>query len=103
MNTESTLLAEVDGSIPSVVKSLRKELKSIDLPEGYSINFTRQYHLLTSLATLAVLLPAAIGTPAGSKIFQPFAITLIGGLVAGGAARLVLIPTLLGKKGAHAA
>ncbi len=200
-----TLIAEVDGSIPSVVKSLRKAFRSIDLPKGFSIDFTGQYHLLiqtavelllavllavaliyfimamqfgswlqplvilatvpfslvgalvalfitrqgidisvgmglvtlvgiavnnaivlvdfsnrkraegsgihaallsaasvrlrpillTSLTTIAALLPAAIGTAGGSQIFKPFAITLIGGLIAGGTATLVLVPTLL--------
>ncbi len=210
---QTTLLAEVDGSIPAVVKRLRRELQSIDLPEGYSIDFTGQYHLLietatelllavmaaatliyfimamqfgswlqplailatipfslvgaliallvtrqgvdisvgmgvvtlvgiavnnaivlvdfsnrertagkgipaallsaasvrlrpillTSLTTIAALLPAAIGSHAGSQIFQPFAITLIGGLVAGGVATLLLVPTLLAQKDTHVA
>lgn len=50
--------------------------------------------LLTSLTTIAALLPTAIGTTVGSRIFQPFAITVIGGLVAGVFATLVIVPTL---------
>ncbi len=201
---EITLLAEVDGSIPSVVKHLQKEFQSIALPKGYNIDFTGQYKviietvkeiifavliaivliyfimamqfnswvqpfvilavipmsligalvalfltrqgvdvsvgmgiitlvgvavnnaivlldfankevlsgkkrieallsaasvrlrpiLLTTLTTIAALLPTAIGTTVGSKIFQPFAVTVIGGLVSGVVATLIIIPTL---------
>ena len=199
-----TLLAEVEGNIPSVVKGLRQQFKSIDLPEGYSIDFTGQYHvlietavelalavlaamvliylimamqfsswiqpliilvtvplslvgaliglfltrqgidisvgmgavtlvgiavnnaivlvdfanqeqasgknitdallsaasvrlrpiLLTTLTTIAALLPTAIGTTLGSRIFQPFAVTVISGLVGGILATLIIIPTI---------
>jgi len=199
-----TLLAEVEGNIPSVVKSLRRRFQSLGFPQGYSIDFTGQYHvlietaiemafavlaalvliylimalqfgswlqpliilvtvplalvgaliglfltrqgvdvsvamgtvtllgiavnnaivlidfankelsigkkitaallsaasvrlrpiLLTTLTTIAALLPAAIGTTVGSGIFQPFAITVISGLVSGVLATLIIIPTL---------
>ncbi|NOZ70501.1 MAG: efflux RND transporter permease subunit [Chloroflexi bacterium] len=200
-----TLLAEVEGNIPSVVKNLRQQFHSIDLPEGYSIDFTGQYHvlietavelalavlaamvliylimamqfgswlqpviilvtvplslvgalvglfltrqgidisvgmgaitlvgiavnnaivlidfankecasgkdiidallsaasvrlrpiLLTTLTTIAALLPTAIGTTVGSRIFQPFAVTVISGLVGGIMATLIVIPTIM--------
>ncbi|MFQ5685173.1 MAG: efflux RND transporter permease subunit [Candidatus Scalindua sp.] len=200
-----TLLAEVEGNILSMVKDLRRKFRSIELPQGYSIDFTGQYHvlietaieialavlaavamiylimamqfsswfqplvilvtvplslvgaliglfltrqgidisvgmgtvtlvgiavnnaivlidfanrehssgkgihdallsaasvrlrpiLLTTLTTIAVLLPAAIGTTMGSRIFQPFAITVIGGLVGGVMATLIVVPTIL--------
>jgi len=199
-----TLLAEVAGSIPSVVKSLRRKFQSIDLPQGYSIDFTGQYHvlvetaiemtlavlaavvliylimamqfgswlqpliilvtvplslvgalvgllltrqgidvsvgmgtvtlvgivvnnaivlidfankelasgasaleallsavsvrlrpvLLTTLTTIAALLPAALGTTVGSQIFRPFAVTVIGGLITALCATLIVVPTL---------
>ena len=50
--------------------------------------------LLTSLATIFALLPVAIGTTVGSKIFQPFAITVIGGLLSATLATLIVVPTL---------
>jgi multidrug efflux pump subunit AcrB len=50
--------------------------------------------LLTSLTTIFALIPTAIGTTVGSRIFQPFAITVIGGLISGTAATLIIIPTL---------
>jgi multidrug efflux pump subunit AcrB len=50
---------------------------------------------MTSLTTVAALVPAAIGSGAGSKVFQPFALTLIGGLVVGTAATLAGIPAIL--------
>ena len=200
-----TLLAEVEGNIPSVVKDLRQRFHSIELPEGYGIDFTGQYHmlietaielafavlaamvliylimamqfgswsqplvilatvplslvgaavglfltrqgidvsvgmgavtlagiavnnaivlidfankeeasgkeindallssvsvrlrpiLLTTLTTIAALLPTAIGTTVGSKIFQSFAVTVISGLVGGVVATLIVVPTIL--------
>ncbi len=51
--------------------------------------------LLTSLTTIAALLPTAIGTTVGSSLFQPFAITLISGLVGGIVATLIVIPIIL--------
>ena len=200
-----TLLAEVEGSIPSVVGSLRRKFQSLDLPPGYSIDFTGQYHLLietaiemtlavlaalvliylimvmqfgswsqplvilvtvplsfvgaliglfltrqgldvsvgmgaltlvgiavnnaivlidftnrelasgkgiadallsaasvrlrpillTTLTTIAALFPAAIGATVGSRIFQPFAVTVIGGLMGGVIATLIVIPTIV--------
>ncbi len=201
---EVTLLAEVEGNIPSMVKNLRRKFQSIKLPEGYSIDFTGQYKalietavemafavlaamvliylimvmqfdswlqpliilmtvplslvgaliglfltgqridvsvgmgtvtlvgvavnnaillidfanremasgkavtdallsaasvrlrpiLLTTLTTVAALLPAAIGIGIGSGIFQPFAITVISGLTVGVVATLIVIPTV---------
>jgi len=200
-----TLLAEVNGNIPSKVKDLRQQFQSIDLPKGYSIDFSGQYHvlietviemilavlaaivliyliiamqfsswfqpliilvtvplslvgalvglfltrqgidisvgmgavtlvgiavnnaivlidftdkelasgksitdallsavsvrlrpiLLTTLTTVAALLPTAIGTTVGSRIFQPFAITVISGLVGSIFATLIVVPTLV--------
>lgn len=51
--------------------------------------------LLTTLTTMAALLPAAIGLTAGSKTFQPFAITVIFGLIGGICATLIVVPTLI--------
>ncbi len=50
--------------------------------------------LLTSATTIAALLPAAMGRGAGSRIFQPFAITVTGGLISAVIATLVVVPTL---------
>ncbi|MFQ5668367.1 MAG: efflux RND transporter permease subunit, partial [Candidatus Binatia bacterium] len=50
--------------------------------------------LLTTLTTISALLPAAVGTTVGSRIFQPFAITVIGGLAVGVLATLIIVPTL---------
>lgn len=202
---EITLLAEVEGNIPSVVSRLRGKFESIKLPEGYSIDFSGQYKvlieaavemafalvaamaliylimamqfrswvqpliilftiplslvgalialfvsrggldvsvgmgavtlagiavnnaivlvdyanrktasgwtiqegllsaasvrlrpiLLTSLTTIFALIPAAIGTTVGSEVFRPFAITVIGGLLTGIFATLVIVPVLV--------
>ncbi len=203
---EITLLAEVEGNIPSMVRDLRKKFQSIRLPEGYTIDFTGQYKvliktaaemalttlvaviliylimvmqfrswiqpliilmtiplslvgaliglfltcqeidvsvamgavtlvgvavnnaillidfanremasgktgtdallsaasvrlrpiLLTTLTTIAALVPAAMGIGIGSRIFQPFAITVISGLTVGVVATLIVIPTIAG-------
>lgn len=50
--------------------------------------------LMTSLTTVFALLPTAIGLGVGSRVFQPFSITLIGGLLISTLVTLVLIPTI---------
>lgn len=50
--------------------------------------------LMTGLTTIFGLLPAAIGMGIGSKIHQPFALTLIGGMIAGIFFSLNIIPAL---------
>ncbi len=50
--------------------------------------------LLTTFTTIAALLPAAVGTGMGSRMFQSFAITVIGGLVTSLIATLLVAPTL---------
>ncbi|RME43085.1 MAG: efflux RND transporter permease subunit [Deltaproteobacteria bacterium] len=50
--------------------------------------------LLTTFTTIAALLPTAIGTSVGSRIFQPFAMTMIGGLLSAMFATLVVVPTV---------
>lgn len=202
---EITLLAEVNGSISSVVSHLRRQFSSIELPEGYVIDFTGKYKtliktaaemtfvlfaavvliylimvmefhswlqpliilftiplslvgavialfmtrrgidisvgmgaitlvgisvnnaivlmdyfnrkrisgksvyesllsassvrlrpiLMTALTTIFALVPTAIGTTVGSNIFQPFAVTVIGGLISGTFGTLVIVPTIV--------
>ena len=50
--------------------------------------------LLTTATTVAALVPAAVGTTAGSSLFGPFAVTVIGGLLGALAATLLVTPTL---------
>ncbi len=54
--------------------------------------------LLTATTTIFALVPAALGLGVGSKVFQPFAITVIGGLLAGTVVTLVVVPTLAGLR-----
>jgi CzcA family heavy metal efflux pump len=199
-----TIIAEIEGNIPSIVRDLRKQFSSIDLPQGYSIDFSGQYHtlittavelllavlaamlliylilamqfsswlqplmilatipislsfamlglfltrqgldisvgmgavtlvgiavnnaivlidfanrevasgkkitmallnaasvrlrpiLLTTVTTIAALLPTAITAAAGSRLFQPFAITVIFGMIGSTLATLIIIPTV---------
>ncbi len=50
--------------------------------------------LMTAATTIFALLPVAVNPSVGSRIFQPFAITVIGGLLSATVATLVLVPTI---------
>jgi CzcA family heavy metal efflux pump len=50
--------------------------------------------LMTATTTVFALIPVAVNPAVGSRIFQPFAITVIGGLLSATAATLVLVPVL---------
>jgi hydrophobic/amphiphilic exporter-1 (mainly G- bacteria), HAE1 family len=50
--------------------------------------------LMTAATTIFALIPVAVNPAVGSRIFQPFAVTVIGGLLSSTAATLVLVPTL---------
>jgi CzcA family heavy metal efflux pump len=50
--------------------------------------------LMTATTTIFALIPVAVNPAVGSRIFQPFAITVIGGLLSATAATLVLVPVL---------
>jgi CzcA family heavy metal efflux pump len=50
--------------------------------------------LMTATATVFALIPVAVNPAVGSRIFQPFAITVIGGLLSATVATLVLVPAL---------
>ncbi len=55
--------------------------------------------LMTAATTIFALIPVAVNPAVGSRVFQPFAITVIGGLLSAGAATLVLIPVLVPERG----
>jgi len=50
--------------------------------------------LMTAMTTIFALIPVAVNPAVGSRIFQPFAITVIGGLISATAATLILVPAL---------
>ena len=50
--------------------------------------------LMTALTTIFALIPIAIGTRSGSDVFQPFSITVIGGLIIATFASLIVVPIL---------
>jgi len=50
--------------------------------------------LMTATTTIFALIPVAVNPAVGSRIFQPFAITVIGGLLSATAATLVIVPAL---------
>jgi len=50
--------------------------------------------LMTAITTIFALLPVAVNPAVGSRIFQPFAITVIGGLISSTVATLIMVPAL---------
>lgn len=51
--------------------------------------------VMTAATTIASLLPIAVGLGGASEIFRPFAVMVIGGLLAAMAGTLILLPVLL--------
>jgi HAE1 family hydrophobic/amphiphilic exporter-1 len=49
---------------------------------------------MTAATTIFALIPVAVDPAVGSRIFQPFAVTVIGGLLSSTAATLILVPAL---------
>jgi CzcA family heavy metal efflux pump len=50
--------------------------------------------LMTAATTVFALIPVALNPAVGSRIFQPFAVTVIGGLLSATVATLILVPVL---------
>jgi len=57
--------------------------------------------LMTAATTIFALIPIAVSPAVGSRIFQPFAITVIGGLISSTLATLVMVPTLASRSNWH--
>ena len=75
-------------------RSIKKGLKANDaIFEAVGVRL--RPIILTSATTISALIPTAIGTTIGSHIFQPFAITVIGGLITGMFGTLIIVPVLL--------
>ena len=75
-------------------RSIKKGLKAKDaIFEAVGVRL--RPIILTSATTISALIPTAIGTTIGSHIFQPFAITVIGGLITGMFGTLIIVPVLL--------
>jgi multidrug efflux pump subunit AcrB len=53
--------------------------------------------LMTAATTIIAFIPVAVNPTVGSRIFQPFAITVIGGLLSATAATLILLPLLVSR------
>jgi multidrug efflux pump subunit AcrB len=54
--------------------------------------------LMTALTTVFALVPVAVNPAVGSRIFQPFAVTVIGGLLSATVATLLLLPMLVPQR-----
>ena len=77
------------------VNRLRKENgMKLDGALKEAVHLRTRPILMTGLTTIFGLLPAAIGMGIGSKIHQPFAITIIGGMITGIIFSLNIIPAL---------
>ncbi len=78
-----------------MANQLRKE-KGLPIDEALlqAVHLRTRPILMTGLTTILGLLPAAIGFGIGSKIHQPFAITLIGGMITGILFSLNIIPAI---------
>ena len=86
----------VNNAIVLLDYSNRKMVAGKTLPEALlsAASVRLRPILMTALTTIFALIPIAAGTTVGSRIFQPFAITVIGGLLSGTFATLVVVPTL---------
>jgi multidrug efflux pump subunit AcrB len=80
----------------SYINDLRKEGKS--LAEAVSLGVTTRLRpiLLTSLTTIAGLLPTALGLGGKSVVWQPMASTIIFGLIFSTLTALLVVPSLYG-------
>lgn len=54
--------------------------------------------LMTATVTIIALAPVAVNPAVGSRIFQPFAVTVIGGLLSATLATLILMPMLVPQR-----
>jgi len=61
---------------------------------GEAVSVRLRPVLMTAATTIFALVPVAVNPAVGSRIFQPFAVTVIGGLLSATAATLLLVPTL---------
>jgi multidrug efflux pump subunit AcrB len=53
--------------------------------------------LVTGLTTIAALVPTTLAIGSGGHVFQPFAVTVIAGLVTGTIAILTVLPAVVGS------
>lgn len=68
--------------------------QSISDSLGSAVSIRLRPILMTAATTMFALIPVAVNPAVGSQIFQPFAITIIGGLLSSTAATLILVPAL---------
>jgi HAE1 family hydrophobic/amphiphilic exporter-1 len=69
--------------------------RSVHESLSYACSVRLRPILMTALTTIFALIPIAVGTAGGSGVFQPFAITVIGGLITATFATLIMIPVLM--------
>jgi HAE1 family hydrophobic/amphiphilic exporter-1 len=86
----------VNNAIVLVDYFNRGRLGGKDISESlfYACSIRLRPILMTALTTIFALIPIAIGTAGHSSVFQPFAITVIGGLITATFATLIVIPVL---------
>lgn len=88
VNNAIVLLDYANRRVPDVL-AMREALRS-------AASVRLRPILMTAATTIFALIPVAVNPAVGSRIFQPFAVTVIGGLLFSTLATLVLVPVLAG-------
>jgi multidrug efflux pump subunit AcrB len=89
----------VNNAIVLVAYANREAARGLTLPEALSSAVAVRLRpiLMTALTTIFALIPVALNPAVGSRIFQPFAVTVIGGLLSATATALLIMPVLVGR------
>jgi multidrug efflux pump subunit AcrB len=74
---------------------MRDEGESLEVAIRHAARVRLRPILMTTLCTLAGLIPLALGLGAGSELQKPLAIAVIGGLTLSTPITLYLVPTFL--------
>jgi CzcA family heavy metal efflux pump len=87
----------VNNAIVLLAYANREATRGLPMPEALSSAAAIRLRpiLMTATVTILALAPVALNPAVGSRIFQPFAVTVIGGLLSATVATLVLIPMLV--------
>jgi CzcA family heavy metal efflux pump len=90
----------VNNAIVLLAYTNREAARGLTVPEALSSAAAVRLRpiLMTATATIIALVPVAVNPAVGSRIFQPFAVTVIGGLLSATLATLILMPMLVSRR-----
>jgi HAE1 family hydrophobic/amphiphilic exporter-1 len=90
----------VNNAIVLLAYTNREAARGLTVPEALSSAAAIRLRpiLMTATATIIALVPVAVNPAVGSRIFQPFAVTVIGGLLSATLATLILMPMLVSRR-----